>query len=113
MNPKIQKFDYPDTLVADAVHWIILVRSMQVTLKALVLDFHVRSRYAEEQGFDGHGFGDRGWPDDPDLEASATLKGEAFTQLVAPIRHGWPNPSIAHLARRRVIRSTGTGDPEA
>ena len=37
MNATIQKFGYPDTLVADYVHWMVLVRPAQATLGALVL----------------------------------------------------------------------------
>lgn len=37
MNATIQKFGYPDTLVADYAHWMVLVRPAQATLGALVL----------------------------------------------------------------------------
>ena len=165
MNATIKKFGYPDTLVADYVHWMVLVRPAQATLGALVLvnksdatafsaldlqafielhgvigeieqgltafrpydkinylmlmmvdqevHFHVLPRYAEEQRFDGRGFGDPGWPGAPNLKANATLGGDVLARLVTAIRQGWPNPSTARPASRHVTRSTSTRDPEA
>ena len=37
MNPTIEKFGYPETLVRDFQHWVILIRQSQVTLGSLVL----------------------------------------------------------------------------
>ena len=37
MNPTIEKFGYPDTLLRDFRHWVVLVRQSQVTLGSLVL----------------------------------------------------------------------------
>ncbi len=37
MNPTIRKFGYPDTLVREYRHWLVLLRPAQVTLGALVL----------------------------------------------------------------------------
>lgn len=37
MNPTIEKFGYPATLVAEFEHWLILLRPAQVTLGSVVL----------------------------------------------------------------------------
>ena len=37
MNPTIEKFGYPATLVKELEHWMILLRPAQVTLGSLVL----------------------------------------------------------------------------
>lgn len=37
MNPTIDKFGYPASLIADYVHWVVLLRPAQVTLGSLVL----------------------------------------------------------------------------
>ena len=37
MNPTIEKFGYPSTLVAEFEHWLVLLRPKQVTLGSLVL----------------------------------------------------------------------------
>ncbi|MET4806865.1 HIT family protein [Limibacillus sp. MBR-115] len=37
MNPTIEKFGYPDSLVADYANWVVLLRPAQATLGALVL----------------------------------------------------------------------------
>ena len=37
MNPTIEKFGYPETLVRELDHWLILLRPEQVTLGSLVL----------------------------------------------------------------------------
>jgi diadenosine tetraphosphate (Ap4A) HIT family hydrolase len=37
MNPTIEKFGYPATLVHEFEHWLVLVRRAQVTLGSLVL----------------------------------------------------------------------------
>ena len=37
MNPTIEKFGYPETLVREFEHWLVLVRPAQVTLGSLVL----------------------------------------------------------------------------
>jgi diadenosine tetraphosphate (Ap4A) HIT family hydrolase len=37
MNPTIEKFGYPATLLKELEHWVILLRPAQVTLGALVL----------------------------------------------------------------------------
>ena len=37
MNPTIEKFGYPATLVAEFEHWLVLLRPAQVTLGSLVL----------------------------------------------------------------------------
>ena len=37
MNPTIQKFGYPATLLAEFEHWLVLLRPAQVTLSSLVL----------------------------------------------------------------------------
>jgi diadenosine tetraphosphate (Ap4A) HIT family hydrolase len=37
MNPTIEKFGYPTTLVRELDHWVILLRPAQVTLGSLVL----------------------------------------------------------------------------
>ena len=37
MNPTIEKFGFPATLVRELEHWIILLRPVQVTLGSLVL----------------------------------------------------------------------------
>ncbi len=37
MNPTIEKFGYPATLVHELRHWLVLLRPAQVTLGSLVL----------------------------------------------------------------------------
>ena len=37
MNPTIEKFGYPATLVKELRHWLVLLRPAQVTLGSLVL----------------------------------------------------------------------------
>jgi diadenosine tetraphosphate (Ap4A) HIT family hydrolase len=37
MNPTIEKFGYPATLIAEYEHWVVLLRPAQPTLGALVL----------------------------------------------------------------------------
>ena len=37
MNPTIEKFGYPATLLAEFEHWLVLLRPAQVTLGSLVL----------------------------------------------------------------------------
>ena len=37
MNPTVEKFGYPATLVKEFEHWFVLVRPAQVTLGSLVL----------------------------------------------------------------------------
>lgn len=37
MNPTIEKFGYPDTLIHAYDHWVVLLRPQQVTLGSLVL----------------------------------------------------------------------------
>ncbi len=37
MNPTLEKFGYPGTLLAELDHWVILLRREQVTLGSLVL----------------------------------------------------------------------------
>jgi len=37
MNPTVEKFGYPSTLVKEFEHWLVLVRPAQVTLGSLVL----------------------------------------------------------------------------
>ena len=37
MNPTMKKFGYPDSLIRDYDHWVVLLRPQQVTLGALVL----------------------------------------------------------------------------
>jgi len=37
MNPTIEKFGYPATLVREFDHWVVLLRPAQVTLGSLVL----------------------------------------------------------------------------
>lgn len=37
MNPTIEKFGYPATLVKEFDHWVVLLRPAQVTLGSLVL----------------------------------------------------------------------------
>src|SRR5256885_13859922 len=37
MNPTIETFGYPATLIREFEHWLVLVRSSQVTLGSLVL----------------------------------------------------------------------------
>ncbi|MGN6057319.1 MAG: HIT family protein [Sphingomicrobium sp.] len=37
MNPTIEKFGYPATLVAEFEHWVVLLRPAQATLGSLVL----------------------------------------------------------------------------
>jgi len=37
MNPTIEKFGYPATLIAEFDHWLVLLRPTQPTLGALVL----------------------------------------------------------------------------
>jgi diadenosine tetraphosphate (Ap4A) HIT family hydrolase len=37
MNPTIEKFGYPKTLIADYPNWVVLLRPAQATLGALVL----------------------------------------------------------------------------
>ncbi len=37
MNKTIQKFGYPETLVKEFKHWVILLRPKQITLGALIL----------------------------------------------------------------------------
>ena len=37
MNPTVEKFGYPATLVKEFEHWLVLVRPAQVTLGSLVL----------------------------------------------------------------------------
>ena len=37
MNPTVEKFGYPATLVKEFDHWLVLVRPAQVTLGSLIL----------------------------------------------------------------------------
>ena len=37
MNPTMEKFGYPASMVAEYAHWVVLVRPQQVTLGALVV----------------------------------------------------------------------------
>ena len=37
MNPTIEKFGFPDTLIKEYEHWVVLVRPSQVTLGSLIL----------------------------------------------------------------------------
>lgn len=37
MNPTIEKFGYPATLIKEFEHWVVLLRPAQVTLGSLVL----------------------------------------------------------------------------
>jgi diadenosine tetraphosphate (Ap4A) HIT family hydrolase len=37
MNPTLEKFGYPATLLRDFEHWVVLLRPAQVTLGSLVL----------------------------------------------------------------------------
>jgi diadenosine tetraphosphate (Ap4A) HIT family hydrolase len=37
MNPTVEKFGYPSTMVKEFDHWVVLLRSAQVTLGSLVL----------------------------------------------------------------------------
>ena len=37
MNPTMQKFGYPTTLIREFEHWVVLLRPEQVTLGSLVL----------------------------------------------------------------------------
>lgn len=37
MNPTIEKFGYPSTLLTEFEHWLVLLRPAQVTLGSLVL----------------------------------------------------------------------------
>jgi diadenosine tetraphosphate (Ap4A) HIT family hydrolase len=37
MNPTIEKFGYPGTLIQESDHWLVLLRPAQVTLGSLVL----------------------------------------------------------------------------
>ncbi|MEO6360154.1 MAG: HIT family protein [Sphingomicrobium sp.] len=37
MNPTIEKFGYPTTLIREYEHWVVLLRPAQVTLGSLVL----------------------------------------------------------------------------
>ena len=37
INPTIEKFGYPDTLIKEYPHWVVLLRPKQVTLGSLVL----------------------------------------------------------------------------
>jgi diadenosine tetraphosphate (Ap4A) HIT family hydrolase len=37
MNPTIEKFGYPDTLIKEYGHWVVLLRPVQVTVGSLVL----------------------------------------------------------------------------
>ena len=37
MNPTIEKFGYPDTLLKEFEHWVVLLRPAQVTFGSLVL----------------------------------------------------------------------------
>ena len=37
INETIRKFGYPDTLLGDYDHWVVLLRPQQVTIGSLVL----------------------------------------------------------------------------
>lgn len=37
MNPTIEKFGYPDTVIGETTHWVVLLRPAQVTLGSLVV----------------------------------------------------------------------------
>ena len=37
MNPTIEKFGYPNTLIKEYQHWVVLLRPIQVTVGSLVL----------------------------------------------------------------------------
>lgn len=37
MNPTVEKFGYPSTLIKEFGHWVVLLRPAQVTLGSLVL----------------------------------------------------------------------------
>jgi len=54
MNETIRKFGYPDTLIREYAHWVVLLRPQQVTLGALVLASKEPARRFHEvsaQGF--------------------------------------------------------------
>lgn len=61
MNPTIRKFGYPDTLIREYDHWVVLLRPAQVTLGSLVLAAK------------------------SDATAFAELPGEAFSELASVI----------------------------
>jgi len=52
MNATMEKFGYPDTLIKEYVHWVVMLRPQQATLGALVLacknDADTFSRISQE-----------------------------------------------------------------
>lgn len=53
MNETIRKFGYPDTLIRDYRHWVVLLRPQQVTLGSLVLACKEDVRQFHEVSADG------------------------------------------------------------
>jgi diadenosine tetraphosphate (Ap4A) HIT family hydrolase len=53
MNPTMQKFGYPDTLLREYVHWCVLLRPQQATLGALVLAYKGVAQALGDVGAEG------------------------------------------------------------
>jgi|SRR4028118_160190 Diadenosine tetraphosphate (Ap4A) hydrolase and other HIT family hydrolases len=37
MNPTLRKFGYPESLIFDSEHWVVLIRPVQVTLGSVII----------------------------------------------------------------------------
>lgn len=116
MNETIRKFGYPDTLIHEYAHWVVLLRPQQVTLGSLVLACKEPVQQFHQVSADGYaelrqavGAIEQGLKTlveyekinylmlmmvDPDVHfhviprypAPVTFEGTAFAD------HGWPGP---------------------
>jgi diadenosine tetraphosphate (Ap4A) HIT family hydrolase len=59
MNPTIEKFGYPDSLVKEYDHWVVLLRPAQVTLGSLV--FAAKSDATAYGELPAEAFAEQGW----------------------------------------------------
>ncbi len=82
-NATIAAFSYPETLIADYEHWVVLLRLQQVTLASL-------PRYGETRSFAGLAFTDAGWPAAPNLQAINEITATQRAELIGHLRDRWP-----------------------
>ena len=71
MNETIRKFGYPDTLIREYQHWVVLLRPQQVTLGSLVLA-------SKEPARQFHEVSERGFTE---LKSAVTHIEQALVQL--------------------------------
>jgi len=107
MNPTLEKFGYPHTLVHELDHWAILVRPAQVTLGALVLA--ARSDATAYGALPPEAFAEQG--------AAVRLVERLLSEFVAYERINYlmlmmvdPNPHFHVLPRYAGSRSWGARD---